>query len=60
MKRFHTFASPKRTQTDRKRIKNLAVRVFFFYICRQNCDKVTFQDIIWNHLTFLIDGYILY
>ncbi|GEM_PF-6856604 len=19
-----------------------------------------FQDIIWNHLTFLIDGYILY
>ena len=47
-------------QKIEKTNKKLGSSRIFFYICRQNCDKVTFQDIIWNHLTFLIDGYILY
>ena len=29
---FSYFCPPKRTQTDRKRIKNLAVRVFFLHL----------------------------
>ena len=43
MKRFHTFASPKRTQTDRKRIKNLAVRVFFFTFVGRIATKLLFK-----------------
>ena len=40
---FSYFCPPKRTQTDRKRIKNLAVRVFFFTFVGRIATKLLFK-----------------